>query len=124
MILIPTLKSLTDIAPMVDAIRRTAATDAEIFASCGAGSASVNRNRCLDRIGEGIHIMLDDDMDGFWPGWDAALVEPMSRDARLVAVSARSWDCHRSVRPLAPSRPKLDGSSTETLPSRAVDGPQ
>ena len=38
----------------------------------------------------------------------------------LMAVSARSWDCHRSVRLLASPRPKLDDRSTETLPGRAA----
>ena len=80
-ILIPTCKEDYSIPEMY--------TDYPIFASRTKASASVNRNLCLDQISIGeIAIMIDDDIQGFYPGWVEDLLKAF--DIPDVAmVSAR-----------------------------------
>lgn len=54
-----------------------------------AASASVNRNHGLDQVESEIIIMMDDDMDGFYPGWVEDLVAPLRSDSTVLLASAR-----------------------------------
>jgi glycosyltransferase involved in cell wall biosynthesis len=87
-VLIPTLRPLRDIGEMVREILVTARHGARIIHSVQQASASVNRNACLSQTSAPIAIMLDDDITGFYPGWDADLLEPL-QDERVVIVTAR-----------------------------------
>ena len=62
--------------------------DVEVFASCINQSAAKNRNHCLDKAIGDIIIMLDDDITGFFPGWDKALIKPLE-DNSVSIVAAR-----------------------------------
>jgi hypothetical protein len=88
-ILIPSCKREDELAPMLADIRRTA-PDSQIVVSCSPDSAAVNRNRCLAflEVGE-IAIMVDDDIEGFYPGWVDELAAPLLRDPFVVMASAR-----------------------------------
>lgn len=87
-VLIPTFRDPSAIAEMVADIRRTVVIADNVIASCEAGSASYNRNRCLDRSTSDVAIMLDDDIRGFYVGWDADLLDAL-KDKSVVAASAR-----------------------------------
>lgn len=87
-VLIPTYRQPEDIFDMVREIRRTVTIAGSVFASCRPGSASFNRNVCLDQCRSKVAIMLDDDICGFYPGWDADLLKSMAGE-HVLAVSAR-----------------------------------
>jgi len=76
------------VAPQIAAIRAVT-PDNDVFASCLQASASVNRNACLDQIAvDDIAIMLDDDIEGFYPGWVGDLLVGLTIQ-NAVMVSAR-----------------------------------
>ena len=87
-ILIPTMLERLHISHQIDAIDAVT-SGVEVFASCLKASASVNRNACLDQIKAGeTAIMIDDDIEGFYPGWvDDLLAGLLAPGA--VMVSAR-----------------------------------
>ena len=87
-ILIPTCKDRSEIDSQICEIFENT-PGADIFSSCTKASASVNRNMCLDQIQAGeVAIMIDDDITGFYPGWDTDLAKPLE-DESFFAVSAR-----------------------------------
>jgi glycosyltransferase involved in cell wall biosynthesis len=67
-------------------IRRT--SNAEVVVSDQEGSAAFNRNYCLEKAKGDIIIMVDDDITGFFPGWDEVLIKPLE-DPSVSIVSAR-----------------------------------
>jgi len=62
--------------------------DTEVIASCINQSPSKNRNYCLEKAKGEIMIMIDDDITGFFPGWDKALIKPLE-DNSVSIVAAR-----------------------------------
>lgn len=87
-ILIPTMLTREQVAAQVAAIRAVT-PGADIFASCLKASASVNRNACLDQIKVvESAIMIDDDIEGFYPGWQNDLAAGLDVE-NAVMVSAR-----------------------------------
>lgn len=88
-ILIPTMLSREQVAPQIEAIRAVT-PGAEVYASCLKASASVNRNACLDQIRvDDFAIMIDDDIEGFYPRWDIALLASLMAVPHAVMASAR-----------------------------------
>lgn len=88
-ILIPTMLTPEQVAPQIAAIRAVT-PDADIFASCLKASASVNRNACLDQIRPGdVAVMADDDVEGWYKGWDDDLLKGLWDVDNAVMVSAR-----------------------------------
>ncbi len=107
-ILIPTCRTREALEPMLHEIRVNTPDAHLVFASCCEGaSASVNRNICLDVLSVGERaIMVDDDIAGFYPGWDDDLLKGLEIP-NAVMVSARLLDkrgnfgptCSREMRP-------------------------
>jgi glycosyltransferase involved in cell wall biosynthesis len=89
-ICVPTNKTQAEVVKQREDILSTIKSgDVEVFASCQVGSAAFNRNYCLDKAKGNIIIMLDDDITGFFPGWDTVLVAPLINDVSVSMVSAR-----------------------------------
>ena len=88
-ICIPTMRSLSEVEAQIAQIEATAELPHRIIASCQPVSAAINRNFCLHVASSPIIIMLDDDMEGFFPGWDVKLLEIFDVEPRAVMVSAR-----------------------------------
>jgi len=87
-ILIPTCKQESEIQNQITDIKNTISLNSEIIYSCTKNSASINRNICLNKaLGDTI-IMLDDDITGFFQGWDNKLIELLNKDD-IMLVSAR-----------------------------------
>lgn len=87
-ILIPTCKTVGGYDPQFASILQTA-TESVVIKSGLNASASVNRNWCIDHVEIGeVAIMLDDDIEGFYPGWVDDLTKPLA-DPTVVMVSAR-----------------------------------
>jgi glycosyltransferase involved in cell wall biosynthesis len=64
-----------DVQKQIDDIKSTIThKDVEVFASCQDGFPALNRNYCLDKAKGDIIIMLDDDISGFFKGWDKVLI--------------------------------------------------
>ena len=84
-IVIPTCKSRISISPLICELEGF--TSFPIIATCQDASAPINRNYGLDRVKTPYVIMIDDDISGFFDGWDKLLLEPLERD--VVMVSAR-----------------------------------
>ena len=131
-ILIPTYKSPDKIKDYVDKVA-SFSPGCEIFASCQNGSASVNRNWCLEksgiRFGE-VGIMIDDDIDGFYPGWTDDLTYPFREDfpiKNIAAVSARLMrpdgrlgeTCTRCF-DLTPEEIEVKAQGTCTIPTAVI----
>ena len=88
-IIIPTLRPLAELRNQIADIERTAVLPHTVIATCQQASAAVNRNFGLDRASSDVVITLDDDVTGFFPGWDLRLVMPLAVNPDLVMVSAR-----------------------------------
>jgi glycosyltransferase involved in cell wall biosynthesis len=90
-IIIPTLRRESDpiLIKQVDDITKTRILGGEIIATCQPVSSPINRNRGLKQSTSDIIIMLDDDITGFYEGWDNDLVSPINEDPNIVMVSAR-----------------------------------
>lgn len=88
-IIIPTFKPYNEIQGMVKEIEKTCEMAHDIIATCLPYSASVNRNFGLLCADSNIIIMVDDDIRGFFKGWDYELLLPFSIDPNLCVVSAR-----------------------------------
>jgi hypothetical protein len=126
-ILIPTMLTREQIAPQIAAIEAVT-PNADIFASHLKASASVNRNACLDQIQVGdIAIMIDDDIEGFYQGWVADLVEGM-KVKNAVAVSARLLNpdgrfgptCSGNIAPTPMEIPLIPRRSHCIMPTAAI----
>jgi hypothetical protein len=88
-ILIPSYKPIAEGMEMIKQIENTRTTRGMVFYSAHKGSAAENRNQCLDVAKETIVIMLDDDIEGFYKGWDEDLIKPLIEDTLVIGVSAR-----------------------------------
>jgi len=68
-------------------LERNTATPHRVVASCQPGSAAANRNHCLRLCQSDIAIMLDDDIHGFYPGWEDDLTLPLRETDALMATA-------------------------------------
>lgn len=125
-ILIPSCKSNDDLLVMLGRILDTT-SGIEVVMSCQKASASVNRNRCLDYVVDGeVAIMLDDDIEGFYPGWLEDLVNPF-HDPAVIMVSARllnadgsfAQTCSRCYEP-EPEEIEIKSNGVCVLPTAAI----
>ena len=86
---IPTCKDLYDTIKQQSEMLTNAKLIEFIYVSALKASAAVNRNDCLNNIKSELVIMLDDDITGFYPGWDADLIQPLIENDNISIVSAR-----------------------------------
>lgn len=127
-VLIPTLKPLGELEEQIEAIQRTRTTAGLVVASCRLGSAAENRNRCLGEASTSLLIMLDDDIEGFTPGWDARLVQPLLDDQALVMTAARllrpdgkpGWMCGATLEDLDSPLVYVPVTQRTALPTAAI----
>lgn len=125
-VLIPTYRPAAEIADMIRQIESTMTLATRVIASCRSGSASENRNRCLNLCASHWAIMLDDDIRGFYTGWDADLLRSLTGD-RVVAVSARllrpdgklAQTCSRSYE-LTPDEIEVEPYDCCVMPTAAI----
>jgi glycosyltransferase involved in cell wall biosynthesis len=125
-VLIPTCRPAEEVSEMVREIEATMTIADRVIASCQPGSASFNRNWCLDRCESHRAIMLDDDIRGFYPGWDADLVKSLA-GASVAAVSARlmrpngkiAQTCSRSYE-LTPDEIEVEPYDCCVMPTAAI----
>lgn len=88
-ILIPTCKTELDISNMIGDIFLLNHEANVHYHSCPKSSAAVNRNKCLDKAKSEYLIMIDDDISGFFPGWEEIMVRPLVEDKHVMMVTAR-----------------------------------
>lgn len=88
-ICIPTLTPYPNLANQVACIADTTQNPYRLIASCQKACAATNRNFCLRVASGNIIVMLDDDIEGFYPGWDRDLIGPLLHDPDICLVSAR-----------------------------------
>lgn len=91
-IIIPTCKAETDVAALVDEVRRTATGQYGLTATCLDACAAANRNAGLAAARAPFVVMIDDDVTGFPAGWNEALVAVLVERPACVMVSARLLD--------------------------------
>lgn len=127
-ILIPTYRQPPAIQPMIDALKPTLPKcDNDIIASCLPESAAINRNFCLSHVKVGeVAVMLDDDIEGFYPGWIDDLTKPLA-DESVVMVSARLMNPDGTVGPtcsrcydLGPEEIEIHSNGVCVLPTAAI----
>ncbi len=88
-IIIPTCKPLDEVQPVIDMIEENTPEPHRVIATCQKVSAAKNRNYGLEIAESPIIIMVDDDMQGFFPGWLSKLIAPIVEDFRVCMVLAR-----------------------------------
>jgi len=89
-ILIATCKKQAEILSMVSIVKSICRGN--VIATCMSVSASVNRNCALEMAKSDIVIMIDDDIEGFYDGWDIDLIQPLFDSDDVRFVSARLVD--------------------------------
>lgn len=88
-IIIPTLRTPEEVAPLVAEIERTAGLPVRVYATCTRASASVNRNLGLDWAESEIVFQVDDDTSEYPDGWVAKMVSVMDEHPECVMCSAQ-----------------------------------
>jgi hypothetical protein len=96
-IIIPTIKRREDIYQQCSEIFKTVKHEAEIVPICSNKSAAINRNMGLRFSKHEIIIMLDDDITGFYQGWDYDLINPLLNDINISIVSARLLNKNKQI---------------------------
>lgn len=112
-ICLPTYKS--QVTKNVEEIGNSVSGDVQVIASCQEGSAAYNRNYCLERALGEIIIMVDDDITGFFPGWNEVLIKPLLADDSISIVSARLTNPDGTNAPMM-----YDGTPFKIVPSSAI----
>ena len=87
---IPTIKKSSELESMISEIEKNSRSVNKIIVSCQEISAAKNRNLCLDLVESEIFIMIDDDISGFFPGWDIELTKLLLEREEVIAVTARA----------------------------------
>lgn len=98
-IIIPTCKSREAIQPLLnelETVREKVEVHA-IVATCLKASAAVNRNYGLSKAKTERIIMIDDDMTGFYSGWELDLTEPLLTNEKCKLVTARLLNPDKSM---------------------------
>ena len=109
-ILIPTCKPYDKVKELVARIMETSDTTAgNLFVTCKNVSASINRNYALQYATAPVVIMLDDDISGFFPGWDEMLVEALYLSPKHVMISARLMNANNTPGMMMSIEPNLEG---------------
>ncbi len=88
-IIIPTLRTPEQVAPLVAEIERTAGVPVRVYATCTPASASVNRNLGLDWAKSEVVFQVDDDTSEYPDGWVAKMVSVMNEHPECVMCSAQ-----------------------------------
>ncbi len=86
-IIIPTNKKKFQILSLIDELHKKT-PKANLIPTCKNVSAAVNRNYGLMQSKSDIVIMVDDDVEGFFAGWEAQLIKPLI-NTDVAMVSAR-----------------------------------
>lgn len=98
-IIIPTMRTWHEIKDLFHAIHATAESeDFEVIYSGMNWSASKNRNFCLNKAKGDIIIQVDDDVSGFYQGWDKFLIAPLMGNDQFMLISA---ELHKPGTPLS-----------------------
>jgi len=86
-ICIPTMKSEVELHKKIQQIKGTVYHDCNIIVTGQPVSAARNRNIALDRSTAQYIIMMDDDIEWFYKGWDYDLLKPLLyKDVCMVSA--------------------------------------
>lgn len=91
-IIIPSCKSFEDGKRLIEDIRKTRLTEGNIIFTGMDASASINRNQGLNESNTDFIIMIDDDMKGFYWGWDIDLLRPLKTHSDVLITASRLMD--------------------------------
>ena len=117
-IIIPTIKKIESLTDMVINMGRKSELNYRIIATCRKGSAAKNRNLGLNIARSEIIIMVDDDIIGFFQGWDRELITPLLKDCRVVMVSARLLNSDGSLGTMLGGKYSVDVNYLEVKKKR------
>ena len=87
-IIIPSIKKFKEYKEISN-IKSTRKSCGNIIFTGLRKSAAKNRNYGLDKSKAEIIIMIDDDITGFYYGWDIDLTKPLVEDKEIVMISSR-----------------------------------
>lgn len=122
-VLIPTIKDID-----ISLIKQTVSVAENVFVQKSNNSAAYNRNRLLDKSTADIKIMIDDDISGFYCGWDKDLIELLHDDdiisARLMTngktpAHMNCFDNNEGAKDLNQWWLEIKPSATHIMPSSA-----
>jgi len=88
-VVIPTIKSSEELEAQVNDAFKTLKVANNVIVQSAQQSASKNRNDALNAVSTEYVIMMDDDITGFFDGWDEMLLRPLIEIKNAVMTSAR-----------------------------------
>lgn len=118
-IVIPSMRSVPELAPLVAEIMATAGTPVRVFATGQPLSASGNRNLGLKSATSPIVIMVDDDMQDFPKGWAARMAQVMKDNPDCMMCSPRLMNQDGSTGPMT-GYPAADYQGCEIMHRREL----
>lgn len=96
-VIIPTCKEKHELVSQYKDILDTKLTPGDIIYTCTKASAAINRNIGLNATTSNIVIMIDDDIEGFFPGWDLELIRPINEVTDTFMSAARLFNPNGSI---------------------------
>lgn len=86
----PTVKSLEEVQDRIDEIEENTVYTHEIIVESNPDSGvALNRNKCLIRS-HGLYIIfVDDDLYGYFKGWDKILIDKLREDRSVAIIGPR-----------------------------------
>lgn len=87
-IIIPSCKAYHELRMLVNVIKSTDSDEFNYIPTGYNASASVNRNAGLIRADNDIVIMIDDDIGGFYDGWQKDLIAPLLEENSQIAITS------------------------------------
>jgi hypothetical protein len=88
-ILVPSNRDVNEVKCLLDNIKEFRSIPGQLIFTGEDVSAARNRNIALKKAKSEIVIMLDDDITGFFPGWDLCLISPFLVVNNINIISAR-----------------------------------
>jgi len=86
-IIIPTLKAESELVELISQIKSTVIHELDLIVISGDRCEAKNRNIGLDKAKGEFIIMCDDDVEGFYYGWDRDLIDVLKRtEASMVGA--------------------------------------
>lgn len=88
-VIIPTCYEHAKVYSQISAITETVANGVKVFPTCMKVSAAQNRNFAHLSVNTEYIVSVDDDIEGFFPGWAEILIQPLESDPHVRFSSAR-----------------------------------
>lgn len=87
-VVIPSVKTESDLKIQIEELKDNAIHKLQVVSVCKEQSAAKNRNECIECSIYDLIIMMDDDIKGFYRGWDNFLITPLLLFSDMYSIAA------------------------------------